>query len=385
MRSDAETYRLVVGLSILSAALGLARELFVVRMLGLSATNDRLQLCLSITFTISLLGEPVRLASLNTLRHRLERSRLAVLGGLIVAVSIGLAVFFGSQFDAPTGWWIPAATVAGVANLTYSAVLPRFQQRGRLVAVHAVSVLPNLLLFIGLVAFAGWFHTAVDSTVIVLTLAAPLSQLTVLSLLRRDLLPEPPVEGPPVRWRQLGAHLGAAVGLQLAQGGVRTRLGLAPAGSLALFVLIARAGETLRAILVDTFIAVRLRRWVAAGPLAVSRRPRPPWAVGWIALSLLWAVVAAPPLAAMIVAFVGVGAVISAIVRIRYHRLNAAGQPRRLAGRVAVTELILGAGSMACSLAVWGGAWLVVWIVYVLRPTALERLTGDPRLAVVEV
>ena len=74
-------YQAAVVLSGVSAVLGLGREALVLHRLGLSAANDALQLALSITYTIALLGEPLRLAALNLLQRRIGAPIWAAIGG----------------------------------------------------------------------------------------------------------------------------------------------------------------------------------------------------------------------------------------------------------------------------------------------------------------
>lgn len=376
MTTSGRTYRLVVGLSALSAALGLGREILLLSALGLTRENDRLQLCLSITYTISLLGEPIRLASMNLLQRRLRSREVGGFYAVAVTVAVAVAIFYGFQFQAPAWWWIPAAAIAGLANLTYSGLLPRLQARGDLLTVHAVSVLPNLLLFVGLAVLAGGLRWRADSVMVALFLAAPLTQLVLFAMIATRLDSLTTSSGATLSRKQLSAHLGSAVGMQLAQAGLRTGLGQSASGTLALFVLLARAADTARAILVDTYIAVQLRRWIG------DRRPAPEERPSWRGAGTLWvagtALVVALVQASLGVVMAGLiatGALIGAVVRIRYHRLNTGAQPTGLSTRIALAEIAVGIGVMVgAAVPVVTDRWLV-WLVYVARPVTLAWLT----------
>jgi hypothetical protein len=156
-------------------------------------------------------------------------------------------------------------------------------------------------------------------------------------------------------------------------------VGKAPEGSLTLFVLLARGADTLRSVLVDTYIAVRIRRWAAvrrgeAAPQAVRPAARH-LGLGWGVASLALVGVLRPSLPYVLVSLILSGMMVAAVARVRYHRINIGSQPTALALKVAAAELCVGVVAML--LAVGGGASapLAVWAVYVMRPVALERLT----------
>jgi hypothetical protein len=77
-----------VGLAGASAGLGLLRELYVLRTLGLSTVNDTLQYYLSIVYTISLLSDPIRLAALNLLQERNRAATYLIVAIVMVPVSL---------------------------------------------------------------------------------------------------------------------------------------------------------------------------------------------------------------------------------------------------------------------------------------------------------
>jgi hypothetical protein len=146
-----------------------------------------------------------------------------------------------------------------------------------------------------------------------------------------------------------------------------------------LFVLLARGADTLRSVLVDTYIAVRIRRWAAARKGDEALQADWPAAgylgLGWGVVSLVLVAALRPSLPCILVSLILSGMVVGAVARVRYHRLNIGSQPTALALKVAAAELCVGVVAML--LAIGGGtsAPLAVWVVYVMRPVALERLT----------
>ena len=84
------TYRFAIPFSLASAGLGLGREFLVLQKVGLSSTSDLLQFYLSVTFTISLLGDAMRLSALNLF----QRGGLsqALCSALVVALVSGVPI-----------------------------------------------------------------------------------------------------------------------------------------------------------------------------------------------------------------------------------------------------------------------------------------------------
>ena len=131
-------YHAAVVLSGVSAVLGLGREALVLNRLGLSAANDALQLALSITYTIALLGDPLRLAALNLLQRRIAASIWAAIGGGIILAAVVMTMLYRASTSVVPGRWLVIAGTAGAANLFLAWVLPRRQRAGPFLPVHCV-------------------------------------------------------------------------------------------------------------------------------------------------------------------------------------------------------------------------------------------------------
>jgi len=370
-------YQAAVLLSGTSAVLGLGREALVLYRLGLSAGNDALQLALSITYTIALLGEPLRLAALNLLQRRLGARIWGVVGTGIVLAALVMTLLYRASTAVLPPSWLFVAGAAGAANLFMAWVLPRRQRSGPFLPVHFVTVMPNIFMVAGLLIPAA-SDQAFAARVVGLFLCAPLLQLVALAFLerfgdRQELAPPPSVaEGlRPMLWHAVGATGGQGSQLFL-----RTALAAAPAGTLTAFTMTLRVTETIRAIFVDTYIASRVRRW-AAGERSTSPLVDGRWLTPGMLLSLTGA--------ALIIALAWkgsgrwlsaasamllIGAYLILALRVRYQSLNTSAQPISLVRRIGALEL--GAASSVGILSFVAGLPLAVlpWIVYVAKPAA---------------
>lgn len=390
-------YPAAVVLSGTAAVLGLGREMLVLERLGVSGANDALQLALSIVYTIALFGEPLRLASLNLLGRSLGPRLALLLGLLFVAVAAVTTLGYGRTGPGLPVPWLVAAGAGGAANLLLAWVLPRSLERGPFLPVHAVAVMPNILIVAGLLLPAR-DDQAFAERVVFLFLAAPVVQLVLLGLLAR--------RGEPARNRggeagaaeavgPIGWHAVAALGGMGTQYVIRSAaLGAGP-GALTVFAVALRVSDTIRAVLIDTYIASRIRRW-AEGRRNTSALVDGRWlgsglialvGAAGLAVALFWpqpvrsetAVTLANAIAILLdpvalVLLVGLYFVLA--LRVRYQERNVAAQPltmvRRIAGLEAGTALMVGAAALIGGLPLA----LLVWMAYVARPAFGLRLVA---------
>ncbi len=379
-------YQAAVVLSGTSAILGLGREALVLHRLGLSAANDALQLALSITYTIALLGDPLRLAALNLLQRRLGGPIWSVIGGGILAAALIMTMLYRAGTSVLPGRWLLVAGAAGAANLFLAWVLPRRQRSGPFLVVHFVTVMPNIFMVAGLLIPAA-SDQAFAGRVVGLFLLAPVLQLAALAFLTRfgdrsALGPSPSVADGlrPMVW-----HTAGAAGGQGSQLFLRTALAAAPTGTLTAFTMTLRVTETIRAIFVDTYIASRVRRW-AAGERSTSPAIDGRWLTpralvgvtgGALLLALAWSGSGRwlSPASAMLL----VGAYLVLALRVRYQSLNTSAQPIGLVKRMAGLELIAGLAVGILSFVVVAPLAALPWVVYVAKPAAgLAMIASHP-------
>jgi len=376
-----------MALSGASALLGLGREILVVKRLGISEANDRLQLALSITYSIALLGEPLRLAALNLLQRRLSARLWGAIGsGIAFAAAITTVLDRAGAGTVPWSWLLIAG-VAGAANLFLAWVLPRSQRSGPFLPVHAVTVMPNVFI-VGVLLLPAPSGEVFATRVVGLFLLAPLLQLAALAVLSR--FGDHPELGPPLSaaegLRPIAWHAAGAAGGQAAQLLMRTALLTVP-GLLTGFNLILRVTETVRAIFVDTFIASRVRRWASGERItspAVDGRWLSPLALvtiagGALILALVWngrpdtnLEKLLSPASMMVV----IGAYLVLALRVRYQSLNTSAQPMGLVRRMARLEVIAALAVGVLSALPGAPVALLSWIVYVAKPAAGLRLVS---------
>lgn len=369
-------YRLAIPLSIASAGLGLGRELLILHKLGLSATTDLLQFYLSVTYTISLLGDAMRLAALNLLQG--GRLATALLSAGLVAIMTGVPIALWYALRGPTAepWLIGAAGAAGVLNLLTVVLLVHRQRAGRFLPAHVVTVLPNVMIFGGVALALLGDDVTFLRVVVGLFLAAPILQLVLLLALKTE--PQAPVEGAGVvaGMGQIGLHGLGTIGAQAGQVLIRTSLATLAPGMLTIFVLLSRAVDTVRAVLLDTFIGARLAEWAAgrgALPAVLDPRRLPlPLLAGILAVTAGAAVgahAASGPvaLAPWLVAILLPGAWLAFVQRAGYFHLNAQATPRALIIRLGMVDLAVAAALAAATLVAGVAAMALVWGFYVAR------------------
>ena len=386
-------YQAAVALSGVSAALGLGREGLILHRLGVSAANDTLQFALSVTYTIALLGEPLRLGALNLLQRRLGSSLWTVIATGIVLAAALMTLLYGAGGAGMPLSWLVAAGAGGAANLFFAWVLPRSQRAGPFLPVHFVTVMPNIVMVVALLLPAR-SDEAFAARVVGLFLMAPLLQLVALALLRRfgDHPPLTPAATAADGLRPIAWHAAGAAGGQAAQLFMRTALLAAPEGTLTAFAMTLRVTESLRAIFVDSYIASRVRGWAAgerttsslvdgrrltAGALSAVAGAGLLIAVFWTS-SGRWI----SPTSAMLV----MGAYLVLALRVRYQSLNTSAQPMGLVKRITVLEIAAAAGVGVLSLVPGAPLATLPWLVYVAKPAVglqlvSSRTEGEPSLA----
>lgn len=373
-------YRLAILLSGGSAALGLLRELLVYRRLGLGVANDALQFALSITYTIALLGEPLRLASLNLISRRLGGAGIALLSGLVVVAVAGTTVAYTAGGPSLPGQWVVMAALSGAANLVVAWTIPRRLRDGPFLPIHALTVLPNVVIVAGLLLPAGT-DALFAGRVVLLFLVAPLVQLAGFHLVGRHAdVRDDAVAAPSDLAGAIGWHGVAAAGGMGTQFVIRSALTALP-GTLSAFTLMLRITETVRAVFVDSWVASRVQRWTregAAGAVrAASRLLAWPAAIGLViaglGIALLWPGADGSLLApAAVVVVAGVYPLV--VYRVGWQALNTSGRPGPVLVRVAALEwAVLGLGMLVAALRIQPVA-LLPWLAYVVRPAAGLRL-----------
>jgi hypothetical protein len=379
LASDGSGYSLAIPLSIASVALGLAREVLILSRLGLSARNDLLQYYLSVTFTVALFGDAMRLATANLLQRSSPTG--------LVAPIVGVALFMAATI---TGWFLwqgqdhsPAlilmAGIAGAVNLVVVALLVRRQREGRFLASHVVAVMPAAIILVGMAGI--WFmgEQGFVAGVVGLFLLAPVLQAVALLLMRPGTVPPVPPVDDAISWRRsMAPHAVAAGAQQAGQAIVRTALAGALPGTLALFALMARVTDSIRGIFLDTFIGSRLAGW-AAGKTHIPEILDPTRAramrfgvvtvLSAAGLAMTWNRPVSILLGAGFLLILGAGAMLLFSVRIALFASNARETPTALNWRLAAVDFATALVALFGWTFAKGYGPLLIWIVFVARPT----------------
>lgn len=365
---------LAFGVSGFAALCGLARHAFILYLLGLSSINDRLQVYLAVIYGVSMLNEAVRLGTINLLqRQGLGKAMGSVLplGFLFAIVTTGI---FAWQLRPDSALLLVAAGISGWLNMLMIQMVTHRQRAGAFWPAHLVSLMPNLILLPGIAAVAALNLADPVPALAWLHFVLPVVQIAVLSLVR--------VEDPPITAEDSGpgsrlflAHGSAAVGSMLFQSSLRSASLLLGPGALSLVNIGVQIYDSLRFILVDTYIGRKLAEWKESTDLtpllALIQRLLLPQAVATavgLVIGLLWA----GQVGALVVLVCALG---SFGLRLVYFMANAARIDEALIWRYGAQDIAAGvlalalvSGGMAAGWAIPVG--ILVWVWYLAKPLA---------------
>jgi hypothetical protein len=256
-------FKIAVFLSSLSMVFGILREFLIVGLLGFTATNDKLQLYLSVFYTIGLTIDAMRLACLN-LYAVLSLPRILLAASLI---SLPFCFMIGFVMSYSTGGLNLAllliAILGSYLNLM-AAVLITYKQRDNMfLAAQLINVLPNFILIPGII-ICYWFASKnLIFSIVCLVCLIPIAQCILLLL-----LPKQPSENAPHNSISLWAsimtfarHFAAMISEQMYQIIARAAFFNYGPGYLSLFAMAVRIYAAARFILVDSFIGSKLANW----------------------------------------------------------------------------------------------------------------------------
>ncbi len=371
------TYAWAVLFSVLSAGLGLGREAFFVGLLGLSANNDQLQLYLSVIYTVSLLGDPIRLASMNLLQRGGLRTLLPSVIVVAVVSAAVVTAWFALLSPKSSLAVLVGSGIAGGANLLVVTLLVHRQRYGHFLLAHVVSVGANIVIFAGILVW--WVFIRHDFTPYVMGVvcSVPVFQLVALWLIPTQRPSAAPDEHPARMrdgLRQIGLHAVGSVGGQAAQVLIRGGLGVLLPGALSVFALLARLTDTIRVVFLEPYLGSRMALW-AGGQGRVPRL----LAGHQFSFDTLGAIVVAsamliplptpslPSVAVRLVVLMFLGLYLTSCVRSVYSFVNSHRTPGALIRRLGVAEL--GLTGVGIGLFMIGALpmMLLVWLFYIVR------------------
>lgn len=256
------SYHFAVALSSVSIVFGILREFLIVGLLGFTSHNDRLQLYLSIFYTIGLSIDAMRLACLN-LYTVLSLPRL-----LLSASIIGLpfSIILGLVMSYATGGLdlsLLCITIIGSYLNLIAALLITYSQRNNyFLTAQFINVMPNLILIPGILICYGYLKTNLIYSIVCLTSLIPVAQCILLLPLSKRCAPVIHENLSLLKTMTTFArHFSAMTGEQLFQIITRSAFYRYGSGYLSVYAMIIRIYSALRFILIDSFIGSKLAVW----------------------------------------------------------------------------------------------------------------------------
>jgi len=257
-------YRISVALSSLSVLFGLGREFLIIAMLGFSASNDQLQIYLSIYYSIALSGDAVRLAALN-LCEKASFAFILLCATLICApftIIVGLLVNYLAGGLNLTLLWI--AITGSFLNLIALLVVTYKQRFGGFLPAQLINLSPNFVLIPGILIAYFFAESQLVAWVVGLCCLTSVLQLLLLPWvkIKQETRKSPDRQ---IKLREgifvFARHGVAMLGEQLFQLLTRAAFFKLGAGYLSVLAMSVRVYAAARVVLVDSYIGSKLASW----------------------------------------------------------------------------------------------------------------------------
>jgi hypothetical protein len=371
------SYQIAVFISSLSLAFGILREFLIVGLLGFTANNDKLQIYLSIFYTIGLTIDAMRLACLN-LFSVLSLPRLilsASIIGLPFAIAIGLIMNYSTG-----GLNIKnlSITIFGSYLNLIAALLITYKQRDNtFLPAQIINVMPNFILIPGIIVCYWFAKTNVVSAIVALTSLIPVVQCVLLLLLPTNSINTTPTSSISIFASVItfARHFSAMIGEQLFQIITRAAFFNYGAGYLSIFAMTIRIYSALRFILIDSYIGATLSN----GKKELQRDDY--YLLKMINSTLLGVILAFLALfisintshhliqsAIQIVGILSFGFYFSTLMRVVYFRINRHENNSFIIWRFAIYELVFAFFAFILTKQLNYPLLVLLWIGYVAKP-----------------
>ena len=260
-RTGNKNFRTLILISMLGTALGIFREVFLIIILGVSRSNDNLQIYLSIIYNVSLLGEVARLSVLNLLEkhHFYHFFGYGIFFYTTLAIAIGSIHFLLS--DNLDIIKLILVISIGALNVIVVMISVYIQTQGREVVAQKIGLLPNFILLPALLIVYTLFGDQFILATLIAYIFVPLAQIF---FLKRH-IPAKYEGGGESDIKHIFAafilHSPLVFGTILAQIAVRNSLFILGVGYLTIYNFLQKILDSIRVIFVETYIASKLKIW----------------------------------------------------------------------------------------------------------------------------
>lgn len=349
-------------------SLGLLREILVIRMLGWTSVNDRLQIYLSVIYGVSLANEAVRLACLNLLqRNSLVRTagRILPLGAVFSVVSAGWMWF---QLKPDSGTLVAGACVSGFLNMVMVLLVTARQRGGSFWSAHLINLLPNVLLIPGIVWLGFMGLSDPVPALAWMYFALPAVQILLLLFVRQgETAASDAADGEEAKGLFL-SHSSSALGNLLFQGVLR-QTGLATSqGVLAQLSIAIRVYDSIRFVVIDTVIGRKLAGWKESSGL-----DKVAYWTGRLVFPQVTACVVGLVVAALVHGSVGALVVLAMSVgsfglRLVYFMVNSRAVSTKLAWTYGTQDILAACAMYLLAFTPFGFPAMLVWVWYMAKP-----------------
>ncbi len=324
-------YKIAVILSSVSMVFGIFREILIVYLIGFTATNDILQLYLSIFYTIGLSIDAMRLSCLN-LYAILSLRQILIAGSIItLPLAIGIGLIMNYFSDGLNFTLLFVIIISGYLNLLVALLVTYKQRNNSFLLAQIVNVIPNFIIIPGILFSYLFFKNNIITAIVCFTSITPVVQCILLLMIPHHSIAMESHKKINL-WMSVKIfmrHLTAVIGDQLFQVMIRSAFYNYGAGYLSMFSMVVRLYSAGRYILVDSFIGARLANWqkkLQRSDLFIDKSIRSTWQgilIALIALMISLKTSATLLYVAMqLIAILMLGFYFTTLVRIIYFKIN---------------------------------------------------------------
>lgn len=369
-------YKIAVYLSSLSFVFGILREFIIIGILGFSASNDKLQLYLSIFYTVGLNIDAMRLSCLN-LYSSLNLSKQILCASIIVLpFTVMLSVLMSLSTDGLDIFLLSITIVGSYLNLIAALLITYKQRSNAFLPAQIINVLPNIILIPGILLWYFFANSNIVYAIVILTSIIPAVQCLLLLFVNHN------KENININHSisVLSAiivfirHFASLIGEQFFQIILRGAMYNTGVGYLSVFSFIVRVYSAARFILIDTFISSKFTTWEneAISSHFISKTSNYIYvAISMLALLIILNIIPTEDLIYLsieIIMIMTLGFYFSSLVRIIYFKMNHEKSSPTLIMRYTLFEITCAIIALLISMQLDDSILTLLWLGYIAKP-----------------